>query len=94
LLATENYLWIGNEGYGIDRYNLEKDVFEHFRITLEDGTVYPKKVNAIFELQNKNILIGADNGLYIYDTINDKLNPYFEGEAEKFFSETNYSEHL
>jgi signal transduction histidine kinase/DNA-binding response OmpR family regulator/ligand-binding sensor domain-containing protein len=89
LLATENYLWIGHKGYGIDRYNLEKDVFEHFRITLEDGKIYPKKVNAIFELQNKNILIGADNGLYIFDNTNDKLTPYFEGEAEKFFSDTN-----
>jgi signal transduction histidine kinase/DNA-binding response OmpR family regulator/ligand-binding sensor domain-containing protein len=88
LLATKNFLWIGSEGYGIDRYNLEKDVFEHFRITLEDGTEYPKRVNAIFELQNKNILIGADNGLYIFDTRNDKLIPYFDGEAEAFFSET------
>jgi signal transduction histidine kinase/ligand-binding sensor domain-containing protein/CheY-like chemotaxis protein/AraC-like DNA-binding protein len=88
LLATENFIWIGSEGYGIDRYNLKKDVFEHFQVTLEDGTVYPKKVNVFFELKNKNILIGADNGLYIYDTRNDKLNPYLDGEAEEFLKKT------
>lgn len=87
LLATRNYLYIGNEGYGFDRYNLETDEFESFGINNADGPV-PVNVNHIYELQNKNLLLGATNGLYLFDTKNEKLMPYFEGEAKNFFAET------
>jgi ligand-binding sensor domain-containing protein len=87
LLATGNYLYIGNEGYGIDRYNLETDEFENFGINHTDESV-PVNVNHIYELQNKNLLLGAANGLYFFDTKNEKLSPYFDGEAKNFFAET------
>ena len=87
LLATENYIWIGNEGSGIDRYNLQTEEFENFNVTNEDETIKLKNVNALSELENKNVLIGADNGLFIFDNKEEKLKSYFEGEAKKFFSE-------
>jgi signal transduction histidine kinase/DNA-binding response OmpR family regulator/ligand-binding sensor domain-containing protein len=87
LLAAGNYLYIGNEGYGIDRYNLETDEFENFGINHTDESV-PFNVNHIYELQNKNLLLGAANGLYFFDTKNEKLSPYFDGEAKNFFAET------
>lgn len=87
LLATNEFLWIGNEGYGIDRYNLKKDEFENFNQVYENGTPVPKNVNAIVELKNKDLLIGADNGLFTFDNKNEKFSYYFQEEAKKLFSE-------
>lgn len=87
LLAAGNYLYIGNKGFGIDRYNLETDEFKNFSMNDGEGPG-PINVNHIYELKNKNLLLGAANGLYVFDTKSEKISPFFDGEAKSFFAET------
>lgn len=70
----ENTLWIGtNEG--LTKYVNEKDLFENFTNDVRGDRL---KINAIIDIEENNLLLGTDKGLYIFNKIkkNFEIFPY------------------
>ena len=66
LLEIEEGLLIGNES-GLDIYNIENEKYSH--ITSDETG----KINDIQQLSDNKIALGAKNGLFLYDLIQNSL---------------------
>lgn len=64
--AENRCIWIGTEGY-LFRYFPETKKIEH--IPAFDGN----SIKSLAIDQNKNLLLGTDNGLYVYNRINNEV---------------------
>ncbi|QTD49590.1 two-component regulator propeller domain-containing protein [Sulfidibacter corallicola] len=67
LLATENDLWIGTEGGGLNRLNLERDQIMRFRFHKDRPRGLPSDVvNDLLAESDERIWVATDNGLAVF----------------------------
>ncbi|HET8829016.1 MAG TPA: two-component regulator propeller domain-containing protein, partial [Pelobium sp.] len=64
LLAEENFIWIGTEIAGFDRFNIKTETFESFKYTPENpSTINSNSVLSIARDSKKQLWIGTNKGL-------------------------------
>ncbi|MDD2216723.1 MAG: two-component regulator propeller domain-containing protein, partial [Eubacteriales bacterium] len=62
-IDSENTLWIGSND-GLSKYVHEKDLFENYTNDIDRDKL---KINSIIDFKNNSLLLGTDNGLYLFD---------------------------
>lgn len=78
LLTTEDgSLWIGG-GTGLYKYDFSNESFKRIVIKASDGVEIRSNVNQICALGNDLVIVSDRQGLFFYDTAEDKLthNPF------------------
>jgi len=67
----EGVIWVGTEGAGLLRYNIEKDCFDYCIAQKKNnnGIEYSFKIFSLFQDREQNIWVGTDKGTSIF-------NPY------------------
>ncbi|WP_298474156.1 two-component regulator propeller domain-containing protein [uncultured Maribacter sp.] len=55
-------IWVGTNGGGINKIDLERKQFRHIRKTLSNSSLSYDKIRAIFEDSNKNLWLGTEGG--------------------------------
>lgn len=88
----ENNLWIGTND-GLTKYIHEKDIFENF----SDGTNNIKlKINVITDFYDNKLLLGTENGLYIFDKNNKTFSifPYLINSNPEILSLEKIENHI
>ncbi len=71
-IDSEKNIWFGTLQNGVIKYNVKNKTFKQFKIEKENGE--SKMIFSITQIENKNIIIASQEGLYI---INDKLELRF-----------------
>lgn len=70
-LSSNQTLWIGTKEAGLMKYNENTDDFDRFKnIANDTSSLLSNYVISINEDSNNNLLIGTNNGLNIYNPIN------------------------
>ncbi|MFR9524420.1 MAG: response regulator [Rikenellaceae bacterium] len=81
LLKDGDKVWIGTDGGGVNRLNIQDRTFRHYPATES------LKVVSIVKWSKHELLISAySRGLFIFDTLNNTLRPVLEKEFKKYMS--------
>jgi len=69
--------WIGTLNSGVNRYDIQKNIFRHFKMENNTNAIANNQVWSIAEDKNKNMWFGTINGLVKYDRKNDSIINFF-----------------
>lgn len=72
-VGPDGDLWVLPLYGGIDRFLQKKDQFKRYRNFGSSGTSNSEKINCVFFDRNKNIWVGTNNGISLYDAVNDEF---------------------
>lgn len=77
------YLWVGTHMGGLFRFDKSTGTFLQFIHNVQDtGSLSHNYVNCIGEDQHGNLWVGTENGLNVYDTINNKFTTFFSRDND------------
>ncbi|MCD4747478.1 MAG: histidine kinase [Bacteroidales bacterium] len=73
----QDNLWIGTYGFGLDKYEIKKDKFTHYRRDINNiNSISSNYINSIFEDTNGYIWFATGNGLSKFDPNTNKFKVY------------------
>ncbi|MDP4208748.1 MAG: two-component regulator propeller domain-containing protein [Bacteroidota bacterium] len=78
---SKKNLWVGMENGGLNRFNRQKETFEHYYVRWGTKKAYGYSVNSIAEDKKGLLWIGCDKGVQVFDPTSGKeirqitLNP-------------------
>lgn len=55
-------MWVGTNGGGVNKFDLEKSAFNHFKKNLQAGSISYDKIRSVFEDSEGNIWMGTEGG--------------------------------
>lgn len=74
LAASGDRLWIGHVIHGIDLMDIKtRKVIKHYNLLKDSLTVKNSTVRCIKVLQEGQVYVGTDDGIYKYDFLNDRF---------------------
>lgn len=74
LAATDDRLWIGHVIHGIDLMDIKsRKIIKHYSLLKDSQTVKNSAVRCIRVLQEGQVYVGTDDGIYRYDFLNDRF---------------------
>ena len=74
LAASGDRLWIGHVIHGIDLMDIKtRKVIKHYSLLKDSLTVKNSTVRCIKVLQEGQVYVGTDDGIYKYDFLNDRF---------------------
>ncbi|WPR73348.1 two-component regulator propeller domain-containing protein [Algoriphagus sp. NG3] len=85
-LGNAGIIWIGTNGGGVNKINLEKKAFRVYRKNSKEGSVSYDKIRSIFEDSNNAVWIGTQDGGLNVD--------WDKSKGEKYQSFTHYSDDI
>ncbi|MBI9050579.1 MAG: hypothetical protein JEZ00_14255 [Anaerolineaceae bacterium] len=71
-------IWIGTNGFGLDKFNPRKGTFEHYQQTKSDQYIRGRYILALYTSPDETLWAGTEDGLSRYDA---KLNRFIDINA-------------
>ena len=79
---NEPVLWVGTRRGGLNKFDLDKEKFYHFKNNPDDSlSIASDYISSIYEDDSSNLWIGTTNGLQKFDRIKNKFYRYVDKDG-------------